>query len=439
MDKLQKQQEILGRNILKNCRNELYQSFPYLDSVFAGVDFQAQWEYEGVGTDGDRILFYPEDLLRCYVKNPTHVLKGYLHLLLHCLYLHVLPEAGLEKQRWNTACDMAVGLLILKVRETAASFFDMISTDNELYQREKIQKDCAQRLSQAFNKGGFSAEELYVLLGQNFFPYSIDTLEQVFFFDDHRIWWMERSEYIREGLKRKWEKLQGTIGGNRLGLVQEAGSEEGSEQEKVGDITKSRYDYRKFLKRFAVLREEMELDMESFDYIYYSYGMEQYKNMPLIEPLEYKEGHKLEELVIAIDTSGSCSTEMVRQFLKESYAILGEKENFFQYMKVYLIQCDCVVQDVICIHSEKEWIQYCNNLEIQGRAGTDFRPVFRYVEKLREEKELKNLKALIYFTDGDGVYPREATEYETAFVFIKRTEGLEFVPGWAKSLVVEKI
>lgn len=177
--------------------------------------------------------------------------------------------------------------------------------------------------------------------------------------------------------------------------------------------------------------------MESFDYIYYSYGMKHYKNMPLIEHLEYKEGHKLEELVIAIDTSGSCSAEMVRRFLQESYGILGEKENFFRHMKVYFIQCDCVIQDVVCVHSEEEWKQYCKKLEIQGRAGTDFRPVFRYVEKLRRERELKDLKGLIYFTDGDGIYPREAPEYETAFVFVKKTEGMKFVPKWARCLVAE--
>ena len=46
----------------------------------------------------------------------------------------------------------------------------------------------------------------------------------------------------------------------------------------------------------------MELDTESFDYIFDNYGMEHYGNLPLIEPLEYKEVNRLEELVIAIDT-----------------------------------------------------------------------------------------------------------------------------------------
>ena len=58
--------------------------------------------------------------------------------------------------------------------------------------------------------------------------------------------------------------------------------------------------------------------------------MEHYGNIPLIEPLEYKEVNRLEELVIAIDTSGSCSGETVQRFLGETYGILSEKENFFQ-------------------------------------------------------------------------------------------------------------
>ena len=36
------------------------------------------------------------------------------------------------------------------------------------------------------------------------------------------------------------------------------------------------------------------------------------------------------------------------------------------------------------IHSEEEWKEYIRNVKIQGRGGTDFRPVF---ELIRQEKE----------------------------------------------------
>jgi len=186
---------------------------------------------------------------------------------------------------------------------------------------------------------------------------------------------------------------------------------------------------------FCRLREEVELDTESFDYIFYSFGMEHYGNIPLIEPLEYKEVNRLEELVIAIDTSGSCSGETVQRFLGETYGILSEKENFFSRMKVYIVQCDCFIQKVDVIHSEEEWKEYIRNVKIQGRGGTDFRPVFELIRQEKERKELKNLRALIYFTDGDGIYPGQKPDYETAFVFLKRTDKMKLVPPWAKCLI----
>ena len=67
---------------------------------------------------------------------------------------------------------------------------------------------------------------------------------------------------------------------------------------------------------------------------------------------------------------------------------------------------------------------------------TAFSPVFRFIKKEQEKKKLQNLKALIYFTDGDGIYPREKPDYETAFVFVKKTENMKFVPGWACKLVI---
>ena len=94
------------------------------------------------------------------------------------------------------------------------------------------------------------------------------------------------------------------------------------------------------------------------------------------------------------------------------------------------------MQDVKIIHSEEEWKSYSKNIKIQGRGGTDFRPVFRFIKEQQEKKEIQDLKALIYFTDGDGIYPREKPDYEAAFVFLGDAARTELVPGWAQKLVV---
>ena len=214
------------------------------------------------------------------------------------------------------------------------------------------------------------------------------------------------------------------------------GKKQGRQGKTGDDIRRGDGKPRKFLQRFTFPREEVELDTESFDYIFYNFGMEQYGSMPLIEPLEYKEVRRLEELVIAIDTSGSCSREVVSRFLSETYAILSRQENFFRRMKVYFIQCDCLIQDVALIRNREDWLAYEKKIRIRGRGGTDFTPVFDYVEKQRQRKELKDLKALLYFTDGDGAYPTTPPDYETAFVLLKESGHRELIPAWGRLLLI---
>lgn len=237
--------------------------------------------------------------------------------------------------------------------------------------------------------------------------------------------------------RRIWKKaareLQETYGTGGL----RRGQNRGGKKETLTEIEKRAFDYRRFLKQFTVTREELELDLESFDPVAYHYGLTHYGNLPFIEPPETREGNRLEELVIAIDTSGSCKKETVAKFLGETRTILEEKENFFKKWNVCLIQCDSFVQDVAMIHSPKEWETYREQITIQGRGGTDFRPVFEKVEELREKHVFRNLRALIYFTDGDGIYPEKKPDYETAFVFVKQTEKMDLVPKWAKKLLAE--
>ena len=125
-------------------------------------------------------------------------------------------------------------------------------------------------------------------------------------------------------------------------------------------------------------------------------------------------------------------------FLEETAGMLGNQENFFKKFTVYLIQCDSFIQDVVLITSMEEWKRYSRKIKIQGRGGTDFRPVFEYIETLKQKKKLKHLKGLIYFSDGDGIFPNQEPDYETAFVFLKRTDKMKLVPSWAKCLITRE-
>ena len=395
----------LALQVLLNCRNELYSLFPYLDGAFAALP-PAFGSANPIGTDGSRLLFSPKAVIAAYAGDPAVLRHGYLHLLLHCLFLH--PFAANVSPLWNLACDMAVEQVIFREKQPRLDVFS------------EIRSHCLSLLGAKTR----SAAEILTLLEQQFFPYDTKKLEKSFYFDDHRFW------HSDPDLREQWGKVLAFTNQKRRG------SKAGHSSETLTAEQGGRYDYSKFLRRFAVPKEELLCDWDSFDYIYYTLGLERYGNLPLIEPLEYREGRKLEQLVIAIDTSGSCSRETVRDFLSETYRILSRQENFFNRMEVYLIQCDCMVQDVAIIHSAEEWKNYARSITIQGRGGTDFTPVFRYVEQLRRDRKLLNLKALLYFTDGDGFYPRSPTDYETAFVFLEKTEHMDNAPKWAAKLLV---
>ncbi len=197
----------------------------------------------------------------------------------------------------------------------------------------------------------------------------------------------------------------------------------------------SRTDYRDFLQKFKILREEGGIDTDSFDYGMYSFGLQHYGDMPLIEENEFREVKKIQELVIAIDTSASCKDDLVQGFLNETASILLGKDTFFQKIKLHIIMCDNQIQRDEKIESVDDMKRFSEGIHVEGGYGTDFRPVFSYVEELMQRHELENLKGLIYFTDGYGEYPEKPTPYDTAFVFPEDEDySDDNVPDWALKL-----
>ena len=245
----------------------------------------------------------------------------------------------------------------------------------------------------------------------------------------------ERREERRRALDKDWEDI-----GKR--------TEEEMKDEKEGDKSeklswflhlehKNHTPFQDFLRKFSVDREELKTDPESFDYGYYYFGLSQYGNMPLIEENEYREKRKIPELVIAIDTSYSTKGEMVKRFLEEALAILADKGAFFSKCRVHIIECDDRIRKDLLIEDAEEMERYRERFEVSGGYGTDFRPVFHYIEDLQKKGELKELKALLYFTDGRGRYPKNAPAYTAAFIFPKGEDiDDENAPFWALKLYI---
>ena len=439
--------QAIGSSILRAARDELYLGMRFLDVALSSFSYQMDGSIHGFGTDGREIYFQPQMLGGLYKENRILVNRGYLHMVFHCTFRHFAwrgagrnigtghsagennadSEKTIEERLRDLSCDIAVEHIIDGMNYRSIRF------SRSLLRRETY------RLLEKEGKT-LNAQRIYkILSGWNLSEKDFVNLELEFRTDDHKYWECKKSDQKPNPmLSRKWGEINDGIETDLETFSQEAGERDGDFLEQIKAENRSKYDYREFLRKFAVFNEELAVDDDSFDYNFYTYGLRLYGNMPLIEPLESKEMKKVEEFVIVIDTSMSCSGELVRKFLEETYGVLSENESFFTKINVHIIQCDEKVHTDKKITSQEEMKDYMEHLELYGDGGTDFRPAFEWVDRLLEQHEFHNLKGLIYFTDGFGIYPQKMPPYKTAFVFMQDNYRDVDVPVWAMKLILDE-
>ncbi len=439
MNIIQKQQQRelekieICMDIWKQARNELYLSMRFLDVSLSRFFFLPETNITGMGTDGFGIYFYPDALIYLYKKERIYINRAYLHIVFHCLFGHLTIPKTVDTALWDLAADIAVesiidGLSVRAVRRYVSPY------RKKVYQslREKMKVLTVAGIYQVLEEKEAGREE-DTWIGEADF----EKLRGEFFVDDHQLWNQEIPPQKMMERQKEWKEENEKLQTKMETFAKEASEDAEALAEQVRVENRTRYDYKKFLRKFSVLKEEIQVDPDTFDYIFYHYGMEMFGNVPLIEPQETKEVHKVEDFVIAVDTSMSCKEELIRKFLEQTYSVLSESESFFRKICVHIIQCDDKVQSDVVIHNQEEMERYMEQFEIHGFGGTDFRPVFGYVNELIAKKAFRRLRGLIYFTDGYGTFPAKKPLYETAFVFLKEDYSDVDVPAWAMKLILE--
>jgi predicted metal-dependent peptidase len=127
------------------------------------------------------------------------------------------------------------------------------------------------------------------------------------------------------------------------------------------------------------------------------------------DPLYFaKVGHKGAGLiVIGYDTSGSCVSPQVQQrFFGEAGGIAKD----LNPERMVIVWCDATVQRVDDLDSPTDLVDLRNEINKAGGApgggGTDFCPVFDYIEKHQLKPDM-----LVYLTDTYGTFPSNAPGY----------------------------
>ena len=411
--------------ILADARNELYMNMRFLDVALSSLTFQADPGCAGVGTDGYGIFYRPEYLMGLYRRGRVYVNRAYLHMVLHCLFCHLDTRGKRAEDYWNLACDIAMESII------DGMYQKCLHVPLSPYRREtymRLKKDLKVMTAEGVYR---KLQEMELNEGQ------YQRMAAEFLVDDHHYWKEDKKGASGMPRKNKWDKNREQMQTNMGTFAKENTENSGDLLEQVRTENRSRYDYKTFLRKFAVLKEEMQADPDTFDYVFYTYGLELYGNMPLIEPQETREVFRVEDFAVVVDTSMSCSGELVRRFLNETYAVLCESESYFRKINIHIIQCDEKIQDDRVITSREEMEKYMEDFTVRGFGGTDFRPAFEYVNALIRMGRFHKLKGLIYFTDGEGIFPVKRPPYDTAFVFVKDNYTDVSVPPWAIKLVLE--
>ena len=435
----------IGERILTETRTELYLSMHFLGPALGNLSPVMDLSTTTVGTDAAYIRFNPKCLMTKYIEHPFWLKRVYLHMLLHCLFRHMFAwkqqeDGGL----FGLCCDIAVESVIDSMEIPAIA--RPISEKRSAWY-EKLRKEA----------GILSAQRLYRYFTSGERDYTQEALmESEFGMDDHSFWERLDPQDIPKNSgeqtmaaeaaapliatkrlnEEEWKKLANKVR-LEMTLGREAGTRTGSFLRYLQYDGSQKTDYREFLKRFAVTREESFIDPDSFDYGFYNYGMQLYGNMPLIEENEYREATKVEQLIIVLDTSASCQDFLVQEFLNETASMLLRGDYFFTRTRIHIIECDDRVQNDIEITELSQMEEYAKHFCLKGGFGTDFRPAFAYVEELRRQKKIEKPRGLMYFTDGKGIYPKKQTDYDTAFVFVKNEDpDTSGVPAWAMKLFI---
>ena len=383
---------------LARAKVQLFVKYPFYGCLLMGLeDVEAKpshpvWRTASGGkvtptlaVDGKHLFYNPEYLESLPVDQQISALA---HETLHCALFHVARRVHRDADRWLVATDLAVNELIqqdnLPLNEHwlyDPAFKGM--TADQIYNRIKILKQDdgggsgSGGQGQQRPKGG--AGKVDYQDTQTGKGGSGDAV------DDQRPWEDANGEgedgeaptYSELDWKDKvasaaaQAKMQGLLPAHLSQLVE--------------DLLEPKIDWREYLASFvqSAVRSNYRLYPPNKRYLHF----------PLYLPSTYGE---CLEVAVGVDTSGSISDDMLKRFFSE---LLGICQQFDDY-KIYVIQCDAAV------HKFEEISAYeggpPKRVEVMGRGGTSFIPVFEEIKKRRIEAPI-----LVYLTDAHGSFPAQ--------------------------------
>lgn len=307
-------------------------------------------------------------------------LRGLLaHEVLHVLFAHGQRRGGRSAQRWNVACDYAINLLLVE-QGFRLPEGGLIAKRWQGMTAEQVYEHIAADIELKVAVAGRSADDRdQPEEAQSGALPSIgaDLLDP----DDARVRPLRASDAPDA---EQLEELRRELRDGALAKLR--GDAAGSFRRECEADEERRIDWRALLR--AWLHERVKGDWQSYPFS----KRHLHRSLFMPSPGLAVPGH----VVFAIDTSASMQDEMLAQLTAELRAF---RETFPSRLTV--IQADARVQAVHTFEA-MDGTEIPQRLPLAGGGGTDFRPVFDWVNTHADGA------IVLYATDGMGTYPDRA-------------------------------
>lgn len=420
--------ETLAQKILLHSRRRITSIAPVLLECIYALKETVSPLPGPLFTDGRHLFYCPQQVVEDFRTDRDAVARQILHVTLHCLLRHTDLRADFSNTgAFDCAADIKAAQFAEAVCGISFAVNHRYSSHPRSYQEHGHLRPLYAGLADC-------EAETYLLSARRSAR-----------FDDHALWSLPPEQPDVPGGGRgesssdacpNWDAI-------RYALLDQAGDLPGvcaGAMKETLSIQDRGLSYWEFLRHFAFPSERMLLDPDTFDPRWYHLGLEYYGDIPLLEPSEISEPPLPDDLVIALDTSGSCDGEVCQRFLKETLGILQDLSAGANRFRVLLMQCDTKIQQEVLLESPEQVDALFENFAARGFGGTDFRPVFRRVEQRRAEGTLPRVRGLLYLTDGYGEYPSTPTDYPTVFLIPEedRCSDCEQEAPWATRLYLNE-
>ena len=247
--------------------------------------------------DGRTVTFRRDTVISSFRNEPNSVTRDLAHCALHCILGHGSPGNPPET-------DLAEDMLVEYVLDCLDTPHTSVpGRDDRMFACER-----------QFAKAGAPSADLLSQVVRDTSPWQLESHRKMFVRDDH-----SHRGALDDSV---WRELSQQVMAEVEGFVRDDEGRTGALMSILRIRNRRRYDYRSFLRKFMTSRTVVRESQTEFDPIYYTYGLSVYGNMPLIDSLEQSDSGRVEEFVIAIDTSGSTMRGPVVRFLEEAFDVL---------------------------------------------------------------------------------------------------------------------